>query len=108
MRLAITRSRMASASVMVSPGGFALGGLATQKAELLHHRLVGDAEENGAARGAMGMRVPGRHDEHVAAAPSEALVFDLRLALAVDHGVDIVGGRLVRLGTGLGLQAHHV
>src|SRR5216683_6397730 len=55
--------------------------LLAPQAELVVHRPVGKAEEDGVLLGAMAVRRPARHDEDVALLPGEALVADPRLAL---------------------------
>src|SRR5882762_7850795 len=76
--------------------------LLPEPAELAHQRFVGDPEQEALLERAATVPAPGRHDEHVAAAPLELPVVDRRAAVAVDHREDGIRGGLPCRGSGAG------
>ena len=82
--------------------------LDAEKAEPLHHRLVGDPQHQRILGGLVAMRPPCRRGDNVAAAPLEAFAVNRGGARAFDDGVDVVRGRLQRRRFSVRVKPHHV
>src|SRR5580704_7948453 len=78
-----------SAIVHYPGSGLRLGSM---ESEALHHRRIGNAQQDRVVSRFMEVRPPRRRSHHVAARPFEALAVDRGRAAAAHHREDVVGG----------------